>query len=216
MSILEFRSQKPEKPKNGSMLREALHIIDTEGVDEVHDIIGQRYIQGEVTLKALKQTRYSIGLVLALNEEEYYSYVEHIFELDYALDILRETYKQTKRNDVIGNAVCLTLLPRIVEILDWVDTLYGEISARWEEGRDLNVEVGPLFIQVSDHLGLDEEEFSVDYENLLNISRSTARYLTAELVNGTMIIKAYNEKKEALMAIMSSKTLNSSNLITRY
>ena len=73
-----------------------------------------------------------------------------------------------------------------------------------------------LFIQVSDHLGLDEEEFSVDYENLLNISRSTARYLTAELVNGTMIIKAYNEKKEALMAIMSSKTLNSSNLITRY
>ena len=28
MSILEFRSQKPEKPKNGSMLREALHIIE--------------------------------------------------------------------------------------------------------------------------------------------------------------------------------------------
>ena len=57
MSILEFRSQKPEKPKNGSMLREALHIIDVKGVDEVHDIIGQRYIQGEVTLKALKQTQ---------------------------------------------------------------------------------------------------------------------------------------------------------------
>lgn len=218
MSIIELNTAKrKEKRMENSMIKEAIHIVDTEGVDKVHDTLGRRYMQGVVTLNALKEARYGIGLVLALSQEEYYNYVEHLFELNNALDIFGEMYKQTDRHDAFGNAICLTFLPRIVEIIDWVDELFHEIGDRWEEGRDLNVEVGPLFIQVSEHLGLnDEEEVEIDYEKLLEISRSTARYLTAELVNNRIIINAYAEKKEALMAIMSSKTLNIGSLITRY
>lgn len=216
MSVIEFRSQKPKRQEHGSMIKEAIHIVDTEGPDRVHDTLGRRYMQGVVTLKALKEARYGVGLVLALSQEEYYSYVEHLFELDYALDIFGEMYKQTERNDALGNAICLTFLPRIVEIVDWVDELFHEIGDRWEEGRDLNTELAPLFIQVSDHLGLSDEEVELDYEKFLEISRSTARYITAELVNNRIIINAYAEKKEALMAIMSSKTLNIGSLITRY
>ncbi len=216
MSVIEFRSQKPKKQEHGSMIKEAIHIVDIEGPDRVHDTLGRRYMQGVVTLKALKEARYGVGLVLALSQEEYYSYVEHLFELDYALDIFGEMYKQTERNDTLGNAICLTFLPRIVEIVNWVDELFHEIGDRWEEGRDLNTELAPLFIQVSDHLGLSDEEVELDYEKFLEISRSTARYITAELVNNRIIINAYAEKKEALMAIMSSKTLNIGSLITRY
>ena len=218
MSIIEFNSQKATKQqaKKGSAFTEALKIIEESGVEKVHDTLGHRYMQGVVTLQALKETRYAIGLVLALSQEEYYSYVEHIFELDYALDLFSTVYNQTKRNDSFGNALCLTMLPRIVEIVEWVDELFHEVGDRWEEGRDLNSEVGPLFIQVSEHLGLTTEEVEIDYEKLLEISRSTARYLTAEVVNNRIIINAYNEKKEALKAIMGSKTLNIGSLITRY
>ena len=218
MSVIEFRKQEDKKrePDRGSLIKEAMHIVDTEGVDKVHDTLGRRYMQGVVTLKAIKEARYGVGLVLALSQEEYYSYVEHLFELDYALDIFGEMYKHTERNDSLGNAICLTFLPRIAEIIDWVDELFGEIGDRWEEGRDLNTELAPLFIQVSDHLGLSDEDVELDYEKFLEISRSTARYITAELVNNRIIINAYAEKKEALMAIMSSKTLNIGSLITRY
>ena len=218
MSVIEFKKQEDKKrePDRGSLIKEAMHIVDTEGVDKVHDTLGRRYMQGVVTLKAIKAARYGVGLVLALSQEEYYSYVEHLFELDYALDIFGEMYKQTERNDSLGNAICLTFLPRIAEIIDWVDELFGEIGDRWEEGRDLNTELAPLFIQVSDHLGLSDEDVELDYEKFLEISRSTERYITAELVNNRIIINAYAEKKEALMAIMSSKTLNIGSLITRY
>lgn len=218
MSVIEFRKQEDKKrePDRGSLIKEAMHIVDTEGTDKVHDMMGRRYMQGVVTLKAIKEARYGVGLVLALSQEEYYSYVEHLFELDYALDIFGEMYKQTERSDSLGNAICLTFLPRIAEIIDWVDELFGEIGDRWEEGRDLNTELAPLFIQVSDHLGLSDEDVELDYEKFLEISRSTARYVTAELVNNRIIINAYAEKKEALMAIMSSKTLNIGSLITRY
>lgn len=218
MSVIEFRKQEDKKrePDRGSLIKEAMHIVDTEGVDKVHDTLGRRYMQGVVTLKAIKAARYGVGLVLALSQEEYYSYVERLFELDYALDIFGEMYKQTERSDSLGNAICLTFLPRIAEIIDWVDELFGEIGDRWEEGRDLNTELAPLFIQVSDHLGLSDEDVELDYEKFLEISRSTARYVTAELVNRRIVINAYAEKKEALMAIMSSKTLNIGSLITRY
>lgn len=218
MSVIEFKKQENKKrePDRGSLIKEAIHIVDTEGTDRVHDTLGRRYMQGVVTLKAIKEARYGVGLVLALSQEEYYSYVEHLFELDYALDIFGEMYKRTERNDSLGNAICLTFLPRIAEIIDWVDELFGEIGDRWEEGRDLNTELAPLFIQVSDHLGLSNEDVEIDFEKLLEISRSTARYVTAELVNNRIIINAYAEKKEALMAIMSSKTLNIGSLITRY
>lgn len=218
MSVIEFRKQEDKKrePDRGSLIKEAMHIVDTEGVDKVHDTLGRRYMQGVVTLKAIKAARYGVGLVLALSQEEYYSYVERLFELDYALDIFGEMYKQTERSDSLGNAICLTFLPRIAEIIDWVDELFGEIGDRWEEGRDLNTELAPLFIQVSDHLGLSDEDVELDYEKFLEISRSTARYVTAELVNRRIVINAYAEKKEALMAIMGSKTLNIGSLITRY
>lgn len=218
MSVIEFKKQEDKKrePDRGSLIKEAMHIVDTEGVDKVHDTLGRRYMQGVVTLKAIKAARYGVGLVLALSQEEYYSYVERLFELDYALDIFGEMYKQTERSDSLGNAICLTFLPRIAEIIDWVDELFGEIGDRWEEGRDLNTELAPLFIQVSDHLGLSDEDVELDYEKFLEISRSTARYVTAELVNRRIVINAYAEKKEALMAIMSSKTLNIGSLITRY
>ncbi|MBQ9795428.1 MAG: hypothetical protein IJW36_00505 [Clostridia bacterium] len=185
-------------------------------MDKVHDTLGRRYLQAITTLNALKETRYAIGLVLALSQEEYYSYVEHLFELDYALDIFGTMYQQTQRNDALGNAICLTFLPRIVDIMDWVENLFREVDSRWEEGRDLNSEMGPLFIQVVDHLGLTDQELEIDFEKLLEISRSTARYVTAELVNRRIVINAYAEKKEALMAIMGSKTLNIGSLITRY
>lgn len=218
MSVIEFRKQEDKKrePDRGSLIKEAIHIVDEQGVDKVHDTLGRRYLQAITTLNALKETRYAIGLVLALSQEEYYSYVEHLFELDYALDIFGTMYQQTQRNDALGNAICLTFLPRIVDIMDWVENLFREVDSRWEEGRDLNSEMGPLFIQVVDHLGLTDQELEIDFEKLLEISRSTARYVTAELVNRRIVINAYAEKKEALMAIMGSKTLNIGSLITRY
>ena len=77
MSVIEFRKQEDKKrePDRGSLIKEAIHIVDTEGVDKVHDTLGRRYLQAITTLNALKETRYAIGLVLALSQEEYYSYV---------------------------------------------------------------------------------------------------------------------------------------------
>ena len=217
MSIIEFGSAVKKKKESGQpMIKEALEIIDYAGVDKVHDKLGQRYFQGINVLKGIKEARYSIGLVLALDQEEYYGFVERIFELDYVLDLFYTVYKDTQRNDVLGNAICLTFLPKIVEIVDWVDDLFKEIGARWDEGRDLNLEVSSLFIQICDKLGIEEQEIQVDYEELLKNSRSTARYIVAELVNDKLVISSYNEKGEALRAIMGSRTLTIGNLITRY
>lgn len=217
MSIIELGSAVKKKKESGQpMIKEALEIIDYAGVDKVHDKLGKRYFQGINVLKGIKEARYSIGLVLALDQEEYYGFVERIFELDYALDLFYTVYKDTQRNDVLGNAICLTFLPKIAEIVDWVDDLFKEIGARWDEGRDLNLEVSSLFIQICDKLGIEEQEIQVDYEELLKNSRSTARYIVAELVNDKLVISSYNEKGEALRAIMGSRTLTMGNLITRY
>lgn len=215
MSIIQFGSNKAKK-ESKPMIAEALEIIEYSGADVVHDRLGKRYFQGINVLKGLKEARYSIGFVLAVSQEEYYDFVERIFELDYTLDLFYSVYKDTKRNDVMGNAICLTFLPRIVEIIDWVEDLFKEIDARWEEGRDLNLEVSSLFIQICDKLGIDEQEIQVDYEELLKNSRSMARYIVAELVNDKLVISSYNEKGEALRAIMGSRTLTMGNLITRY
>lgn len=217
MSIIELNTAKrKEKRMENSMIKESLEIIDYAGVDSVHDKLGQRYFQGINVLKAVKEARYSIGLVLALDQEEYYGFVERIFELDYVLDLFYTVYKDTQRNDILGNAICLTFLPRIIEIIDWVDDLFKEIGERWDEGRDLNLEVSSLFMQICDKLGIEEQEIYVDYEELLKNSRSTARYIVAELVNDKLVISSYNEKGEALRAIMGSRTLTMGNLITRY
>ena len=215
MSIIQFGSQKVKK-ESKPMITEALEIIEYSGADVVHDRLGRRYFQGINVLKGLKEARYSIGFVLAVSQEEYYDFVERIFELDYTLDLFYSVYKDTKRNDVMGNAICLTFLPRIVEIIDWVEDLFKEIDARWEEGRDLNGEAGPLFLQICEKLDIDNESFQIDFENLIENSRSKARYMIVELVNGQLVISPYNEKGEALRVIMSKKSLTMNNLLTRY
>ena len=215
MSIIQFGSQKAKK-ESKPMITEALEIIEYSGADVVHDRLGRRYFQGLTTLKGLKEARKSIGLVLAVNEEEYHGFVERIFELDYTLDLFYSVYKDTTRNDVMGNAICLTFLPRIVEIIDWVEDLFKEIDARWEDGRDLNLEVSPLFIQICDKLDIEEQDIKVDFDNLLANSRSKARYMIVELVNGELVVSPYNEKGEALRVIMSKKSLTMRNLLTRY
>ena len=215
MSIIQFGSQKAKK-ESKPMITEALEIIEYSGADVVHDRLGRRYFQGLTTLKGLKEARKSIGLVLAVNVEEYHGFVERIFELDYTLDLFYSVYKDTTRNDIMGNAICLTFLPRIVEIIDWVEDLFKEIDARWEDGRDLNLEVSPLFIQICDKLNIEEQDIKVDFDNLLANSRSKARYMIVELVNGELVVSPYNEKGEALRMIMSKKSLTMSNLLTRY
>lgn len=217
MSIISFNAKKETPKKDGlNAFQEALSIIDKIGAGKVHDRLGQKYLQGFLTLKSIKEVRYSIGLVLALSQEEYYGFMERVFELDYTLDLFYTVYKDTPRNDMLGNAVCLTFLPRIMDILDWMGDLFEEVDSRWEEGRDLNLEVSSFFIQICDKLGIEEQEIKVDYEELLKNSRSTARYMVAELVNDKLVISSYKEKGEALRVIMSSKTLTIGNLITRY
>lgn len=223
MSVISFRSKKEEKEKvkgkrDGlNVFQEALHIIDELGAERVHDRLGQQYMKALMGYKGINKNRFSIALVLGLSEDEYKEYVERMFELSYSLEMFDATYSQTDRSDGIAVAVCLTILPRIIELLDWFDKVYDIIETRWDsQPEDLNLEVASLFIQSCDMFGLDKEEINIDYENLLHASRSADRYVIVDLNGLKMRYKTFKDKGEALLYIMQNRHLKRDNLIERY
>ena len=223
MSVISFRAREPEKhelrkKRDGlNVFQEALSIIDELGSERVHDRLGQQYMKALMGYKGINKNRFSIALVLGLGEDEYKEYVERMFELAYSLEMFEATYSQADRQDGIAVAVCLTVLPRIVELLDWFDKVYDIIEQRWENSpEELNLEVAGLFIQSCDKFGLDKEELNIDYENLLHASRSADRYVIIDLNGLKMRFKTFKDKGEALLYIMQNKHLSRNNLIERY
>lgn len=223
MSVISFRSKKEEKEKvkekrDGlNAFQEALSIIDHLGSEKVHDKLGQQYMKAYMGYKGINQNRHSIALVLGLNENEYRDYVERMFELAYSLEIFDATYSQADRHDAIAVAICLTVLPRIIELLDWFDNTYNMIEDRWDnKPEELNLEVASLFIQSCDMFGLDKEEINIDYDNLLDASRSADRYVIVDLNGLVMRFKTFKDKGQALTYIMQNKRLKRENLIERY
>lgn len=224
MSVISFRTKKEEKEavkekkRDGlNVFQEALSIIDELGAERVHDRLGQQYMKAYMGYKGINKNRYSIALVLGLSEDEYKEYVERMFELAYSLEMFDATYSQADRSDGIAVAVCLTVLPRIIELLDWFDKVYDIIETRWDsQPEDLNLEVASLFIQSADMFGLDKEEINIDYENLLHASRSADRYVIVDLNGLKMRYKTFKDKSEALLYIMQNKHLKRDNLIERY
>lgn len=223
MSVISFRTKKEEKEKvkakrDGlNVFQEALHIIDELGAERVHDKLGQQYMKAFMGYKGINKNRFTIALVLGLSEDEYKEYVERMFELSYSLEMFDATYSQADRSDGIAVAVCLTILPRIIELLDWFDKVYDIIETRWDsQPEDLNLEVASLFIQSCDMFGLDKEEINIDYENLLNASRSADRYVIVDLNGLKMRYKTFKDKGQALMYIMQHSHLKRDNLIERY
>lgn len=223
MSVIPFRSREPEKHElkkkhdGFSVFQEALHIIDELGAERVYNRLGQQYMRALMGYKDINKNRFSIALVLGLSEDEYKEYVERMFELAYSLEMFDATYLQADRSDGIAVAVCLTVLPRIIELLDWFDKIYDLIEVRWEsQPEDLNLEVADLFIQSCDKFGLDKEEINIDYENLLHASRSVDRYVIVDLNGLKMRYKTFKDKGEALMYIMQNRYLSRNNLIERY
>ena len=223
MSVISFRTKKEEKEKvkgkrDGlNVFQEALHIVDELGAERVHDKLGQQYMKAFMGYKGINKNRFTIALVLGLSEDEYKEYVERMFELSYSLDMFNATYSQADRQDGIAVAVCLTILPRIVELLDWFDKIYDLIEVRWDsQPEDLNLEVAGLFFQSCDMFGLDKEEINIDYENLLHASRSADRYVIVDLNGLKMRYKTFKDKGEALLYIMQNRHLKRDNLIERY
>ena len=223
MSVISFRTKKEEKEKvktkrDGlNVFQEALHIVDELGAERVHNRLGQQYMKALMGYKGINKNRFSIALVLGLSEDEYKEYVERMFELSYSLDMFDATYSQADRQDGIAVAVCLTILPRIIELLDWFDKVYDLIEVRWDsQPEDLNLEVAGLFIQSCDMFGLDKEEINIDYENLLHASRSADRYVIVDLNGLKMRYKTFKDKGEALLYIMQNRHLKRDNLIERY
>ena len=140
-----------------------------------------------------------------------------MIELAYSLEMFEATYSQADRSDGIAVAVCLTVLPRIVDLLDWFDKVYDLIETRWDsQPEDLNLEVASLFIKSCDMFGLDKEEINIDYENLLNASRSADRYVIVDLNGLKMRYKTFKDRGEALLYIMQNRHLSRNNLIERY
>lgn len=218
MSVISFNAKK-ETPKKDELnaFQEALSIIDKLGTVKVHDRLGQQYMKAYMSYRSINQNRRAISLVLGLNEDEYRDYVEHMFELYYALEIFEATYSQAGRDDAIGVAICLTVLPRLVDLLDWFDNVYTMIEDRWENNpEDLNLEVASLFVQSCDMFGLDQEEINIDYDNLLDASRSADRYVIVDLNGLEMRFKTFKDKGQALTYIMQNKRLKRDNLIERY
>lgn len=223
MSVIAFRAREPEKhelkkKRDGlNVFQEALSIIDELGAERVHDRLGQQYMKALMGYKGINKNRFSIALVLGLSEDEYKEYVERMFELAYSLEMFDATYSQADRSDGIAVAVCLTVLPRIIELLDWFDKVYDIIETRWDsQPEELNLEVASLFIQSADMFGLDKEEINIDYENLLHASRSADRYVIVDLNGLKMRYKTFKDKSEALLYIMQNKHLKRDNLIERY
>ena len=223
MSVISFRAREPEKhelkkKRDGlNVFQEALSIIDELGAERIHDKLGQQYMKAFMGYKGINKNRFSIALVLGLSEDEYRDYVERMFELANALEMFDATYSQTDRHDGIAVAVCLTILPRIVELLDWFDKVYDIIETRWDSSpEDLNLEVASLFIKSCDMFGLDKEEINIDYENLLSASRSVDRYIVVDLNGLKMRYKTFQDKGQALMYIMQNKHLKRENLLEMY
>ena len=223
MSVISFNARKEEKEKlkekrDGlNAFQEALSIIDNLGNNKVYDRLGQQYLKAYVSYRSINQNRKTIALVLGLNEEEYRDYVERMFELSYSLEMFNATYSQTNKDDSIAIAVCLTILPRIIELLDWFDNTYSMIEERWDSRpEELNLEVASLFIRSCEMFGLDEEEIKIDYDNLLSTSRSADRYVIVDLKGLEMCFKTFKDKGQALMYIMQHSHLKRDNLIERY
>lgn len=224
MSIISFNSRKENKEEvkkigeKHNAFKEAMFIISDLGVNKVHERLGQKYEKAHRSYKEIRKNRRTIALVLGLNENEYKDYIERMFELGYVLEMFDATYSQTNSQDPFGNAICLTILPRIVELLDWFDNIYETIEERWEgDGSDeLNLEVAELFIKACDRMALTAEELDIDYDNLLSASRSADRYVIIDLKDNIMRFKTFKDKSEAFLYIMKNKHLDKRNLIEKY